>query len=60
MSNESVYCSTTKNKLNLVIKSVKKLQVLSLPVVVAIMKSYTNEIPDTIGIEHKNFKFTIG
>jgi hypothetical protein len=26
----------------------------------AIMKNYTNGIPDTIGITHKNFNFTIG
>lgn len=30
------------------------------PVVVAIMKNYKNGIPDTIGIEHKTFKFMIG
>ncbi len=29
------------------------------PVVQAIMKNYTNGIPDTIGITHKNFNFTI-
>ena len=32
----------------------------SKPVVEAIMRNYHNGIPDTIGIEHKNFKFTIG
>ena len=30
------------------------------PVVEAIMKNYSNGIPDTIGITHKNFNFTIG
>lgn len=30
------------------------------PVTEAIMKNYSNGIPDTIGIEHKNFNFTIG
>ena len=30
------------------------------PAVEAIMKNYSNGIPDTIGITHKNFKFTIG
>jgi hypothetical protein len=30
------------------------------PVVVAIMKNYKDGIPDTIGIEHKTFKFMIG
>ncbi|MEP7107072.1 MAG: hypothetical protein ABI760_03805 [Ferruginibacter sp.] len=30
------------------------------PVTEAIMKSYINGIPDTIGITHKNFNFTIG
>ncbi len=29
-------------------------------VVEAIMKSYVNGIPDTVGITHKNFDFTIG
>ena len=29
------------------------------PVVEAIMRDYHNGMPDTIGIEHKNFKFTI-
>jgi len=29
------------------------------PIVQAIMKNYTNGIPDTIGISHKNFSFTI-
>lgn len=29
-------------------------------VVEAIMKNYTNGIPDTIGISHKTFEFTIG
>lgn len=29
------------------------------PVVEAIMRNYLHGIPDTIGIEHKNFKFTI-
>jgi hypothetical protein len=30
------------------------------PVVEAIMKDYRNGVPDTIGITHKNFHFTIG
>jgi hypothetical protein len=30
------------------------------PVVIAQMQDYRNGIPDTIGISHKNFKFTIG
>ncbi|HTS45121.1 MAG TPA: hypothetical protein VMH01_12045 [Puia sp.] len=30
------------------------------PVVEAIMQNYHNNIPDTIGIMHKNFDFTIG
>ncbi len=30
------------------------------PVVIALMQDYRNGIPDTIGISHKNFKFTIG
>ena len=30
------------------------------PVMEAIMKNYINGIPDTIGITHKNFNFTIG
>lgn len=30
------------------------------PIVEAIMKNYKNGIPDTIGITHKNFGFTIG
>ncbi|MDB5135152.1 MAG: hypothetical protein JWP37_1755 [Mucilaginibacter sp.] len=30
------------------------------PIVQAIMKNYVNGIPDTIGISHKNFNFTIG
>ncbi|HTK18825.1 MAG TPA: hypothetical protein VL442_04910 [Mucilaginibacter sp.] len=30
------------------------------PIVEAIMKNYINGIPDTIGITHKNFSFTIG
>jgi len=30
------------------------------PIVLAIMKNYKNGIPDTIGITHKNFNFTIG
>jgi hypothetical protein len=30
------------------------------PIVQAIMKNYKNGIPDTIGITHKNFSFTIG
>ncbi|MDB5149719.1 MAG: hypothetical protein JWQ57_3739 [Mucilaginibacter sp.] len=30
------------------------------PIVQAIMKHYTNGIPDTIGITHKNFNFNIG
>jgi hypothetical protein len=29
-------------------------------VVSAIMKNYSNGIPDTIGISHKTFSFTIG
>ena len=32
----------------------------SKPVVEAIMENYKDGIPDTIGIEHKNFNFTIG
>jgi len=30
------------------------------PIVQAIMRNYSNGIPDTIGITHKNFSFTIG
>ena len=30
------------------------------PVAVATMTNYKNGLPDTIGIDHKNFKFTIG
>ena len=30
------------------------------PVVVALMKNYVNGIPDTIGISHTTFQFTIG
>lgn len=30
------------------------------PIVQAIMRNYENRIPDTIGITHKNFSFTIG
>jgi hypothetical protein len=30
------------------------------PVVQAIMQNYTDGVPDTIGISHKNFKFNIG
>jgi hypothetical protein len=30
------------------------------PIVQAVMKNYKNGIPDTIGIMHKNFSFTIG
>ena len=30
------------------------------PIVQAIMKGYVNGIPDTVGISHKNFNFTIG
>jgi predicted RNA binding protein YcfA (HicA-like mRNA interferase family) len=30
------------------------------PVAVATMANYKNGVPDTIGIDHKNFKFTIG
>ncbi len=30
------------------------------PIVHAIMKNYTNGVPDTIGITHTNFNFTIG
>ena len=30
------------------------------PIVEAIMKNYQNGLPDTIGITHKNFSFTIG
>ncbi len=30
------------------------------PVMEAIMQNYINNIPDTIGITHKNFNFTIG
>jgi len=30
------------------------------PIVQAIMKNYTNGIPDTVAILHKNFNFTIG
>ena len=30
------------------------------PVMQAIMKNYSNGMPDTIGITHKNFNFTIG
>jgi hypothetical protein len=30
------------------------------PIVQAIMKNYTNGVPDTIGITHTNFNFTIG
>jgi hypothetical protein len=30
------------------------------PIVQAIMKNYTNGVPDTIGITHTNFHFTIG
>jgi len=30
------------------------------PIVEAIMKNYKNGVPDTIGITHKNFSFTIG
>jgi predicted RNA binding protein YcfA (HicA-like mRNA interferase family) len=30
------------------------------PVAVATMMNYKNGLPDTIGIDHKNFKFTIG
>jgi hypothetical protein len=30
------------------------------PVAVATMTNYKNGVPDTIGIDHKNFKFTIG
>ena len=30
------------------------------PIVEAIMKNYTNGVPDTIGITHTNFNFTIG
>lgn len=30
------------------------------PIVQAIMKNYTNGVPDTIGIMHTNFNFTIG
>ena len=30
------------------------------PIVQAIMKNYINGVPDTIGITHKNFSFTIG
>jgi hypothetical protein len=30
------------------------------PIIEAIMKDYKNGIPDTIGITHKNFSFTIG
>jgi hypothetical protein len=30
------------------------------PVMVAMMKNYISGIPDTIGITHKNFNFTIG
>jgi len=30
------------------------------PIVEAIMRNYKNGIPDTIGITHKNFSFTIG
>jgi hypothetical protein len=29
-------------------------------IVEAVMKNYKNGVPDTIGITHKNFKFTIG
>ncbi|WP_448699582.1 hypothetical protein ACFGVR_21305 [Mucilaginibacter sp. AW1-3] len=29
------------------------------PIVLAIMKNYKNGVPDTIGITHKNFNFTI-
>jgi hypothetical protein len=30
------------------------------PIVEAIMRNYKNGVPDTIGITHKNFSFTIG
>ncbi|WP_426669435.1 hypothetical protein ACPPVU_24875 [Mucilaginibacter sp. McL0603] len=30
------------------------------PIVLAIMKNYTSDIPDTIGITHTNFNFIIG
>jgi hypothetical protein len=30
------------------------------PIVQAIMKNYTSNVPDTIGITHTNFNFTIG
>lgn len=30
------------------------------PVLEAIMKNYTRGVPDTIGVTHKNFSFTIG
>jgi hypothetical protein len=30
------------------------------PIVQDIMKNYTGNVPDTIGITHTNFNFTIG
>lgn len=55
---KGTYCYTT----DLEGKHIKAIQIASprKPIVEAVMKNYNRGVPDTIGITHSNFNFTIG